>query len=307
MKRLRWLGLLQAGFILWVVIGAAWGWLWPPLASAGAGWISEALMLIMLGMGLTLKGEDIASLRHAGRPLLLGVALQYLIMPLIAWVLAYGFDLPPMLALGLLLVGACPGGTASNVVTWLARGDVPLSVAMTSCSTLLAPLLTPLWVWLLASAWLDIDPWVLLASVVKIVLLPVLLGILIRRYWQPADWVLEGGLPLAAMLVIAWIVGVIVGLNAARLSEIAVASAIAVVFLNVAGLLLGRGLSHLAGTSRQQSRTVAIEVGMQNSGLAVALAMAHFSPEAALAGAMFSLWHNLSGAALAAVWRRSSG
>jgi len=307
MNRSRWLGLLQAGFILWVLIGAAWGYAWPAQASAGAGWISEALMLIMLGMGLTLKSGDIASLRHVGRPLMLGVALQYLIMPVVAWALAYGLGLPSMLALGLILVGACPGGTASNVVTWLARGDVPLSVAMTTASTLLAPLITPLWVWLLASTWLDVDPGALLGSVVKIVLLPVLLGVLIRRHWQPADWVLEGALPLAAMLVIAWIVGVIVGINASRLSEIAAASIAAVLLLNAIGLLLGRGLSHLAGASKQQSRTVAIEVGMQNSGLAVALAMAHFSPEAALAGAIFSLWHNLSGAALAAFWRRSPG
>ena len=306
MNRLRWLGLLQAGFIFWVLIGAGWGYVWSAQASSGAGWISEALMLIMLGMGLTLKSGDVASLRHAGRPLLLGLVLQYLIMPLAAWTLAYGLDLPPMLALGIILVGACPGGTASNVVTWLARGDVPLSIAMTTASTLLAPLLTPLWVWLLASTWLDVDPAALLGSVVKIVLLPVLLGILIRRYWQPTDWVLEGVLPLAAMLVIAWIVGVIVGLNVDRMTEIALASVAAVVLLNAVGLLLGRGLSHLAGTSKQRSRTVAIEVGMQNSGLAVALAMVHFSPEAAVAGAMFSLWHNLSGAALAAYWRRSA-
>ena len=304
MNRLRWFGLLQAGFILWVAIGAGWGYALPAQASAGAGWISEALMLIMLGMGLTLKSGDIASLRHAGQPLLLGVALQYLIMPLVAWVLAYSLDLPPMLALGIILVGACPGGTASNVVTWLARGDVPLSVAMTTASTLLAPLLTPLWVWFLASAWLDIEPGALLGSVVKIVLLPVLLGALIRRYWQPSDWLLEGVLPLVAMLAIAWIVGVIVGIHASRLTEIAVASAAAVLLLNGIGLLLGRGLAQLAGQTRQRSRTVAIEVGMQNSGLAVALAMAHFSSEAALAGAMFSLWHNLSGAALAAIWRR---
>ena len=304
MNRLRWFGLLQAGFILWVLLGASWGYAWPAQASAGAGWISEALMLIMLGMGLTLKSGEIASLRHAGQPLLLGVALQYLTMPLVAWALAYSLDLPPMLALGIILVGACPGGTASNVVTWLARGDVPLSVAMTTASTLLAPLLTPLWVWFLASAWLDIEPGALLGSVVKIVLLPVLLGALIRRYWQPSDWLLEGVLPLVAMLAIAWIVGVIVGIHASRLTEIAVASAAAVLLLNGIGLLLGRGLAQLAGQTRQRSRTVAIEVGMQNSGLAVALAMAHFSSEAALAGAMFSLWHNLSGAALAAIWRR---
>lgn len=304
---LRLLSLLQAGFAIWVVAGAVWGWFFPATAAAGAGWIKQALMLIMLGMGLTLRGEDIAALRDAGRPLLLGVALQYLVMPLAAWGLAWLLQLPPLLALGVILVGCSPGGTASNVVTWLARGDVALSVALTSASTLLAPLLTPLLIWLLASAWVDIDPLALFETVAEIVLLPVVAGILLRRLLTPPDWLLEGVLPLVAMLAIAWIVGVVVGMNAGQLAGVALTLMLAVVLLNGAGLLLGGTLARRAGLSRRRSRTVAIEVGMQNSGLAVALAVAQFAPEAALAGAMFSLWHNLSGAALAAVWRRYPG
>jgi len=163
--------------------------------------------------------------------------------------------------------------------------------------------MTPLWVWLMASAWLPIDPVALFGSVAQIVLLPVGLGILIRRFWQPADWFVDGILPLVAMLAIAWIVGVVVGLNVSGLSDMAISLAIAVVLLNVIGLFMGGGIASLLGQPRQRSRTVAIEVGMQNSGLAVALAMTYFSPEAALAGAMFSLWHNVSGALLAAYWR----
>ena len=286
-------------------IGRRLGGLFPDQATPGAGWIREALMLIMLGMGLTLRVEDVRALSSAGRPLLIGVSLQYLVMPVTAWLLSLALNLSPMLALGVILVGSCPGGTASNVVAWLARGDVTLSVAMTTASTLLAPVMTPLWVWLIVSSWLDVDAAGLLFSVVQIVLLPVLLGLFIRRFWQPPAWVLEGVLPLIAMLAIAWIVGVIVGLNVERLAEIVLPLIMAVVLLNMTGLFAGYGLARLAGQAERTGRTVAIEVGMQNSGLAVVLAMAHFSPEAALAGAAFSVWHNVSGAVLAAWWRRS--
>jgi len=306
MKHLRWLVMLQSGFIVWVILGAFWGWWMPVQAGAGKSWIPEALMLIMLGMGLTLRPDDLLALKHAGKPVLLGVFLQYMVMPLTAWLLVILLGLPKMLALGVLLVGCCPGGTASNVVAWLARGDVTLSVAMTTASTLLAPILTPLWLWLMASAWLPVDPMALFASVVKIVLLPVGLGVLIRRFWQPSEWLLEGLLPLVAMLAIAWIVGVVVALNVSGMADMMLSLAIAVVLLNVIGLLMGGSIAMLLGQSRQCSRTVAIEVGMQNSGLAVALAMAHFSPQAALAGAMFSLWHNVSGALIAAYWRKQT-
>lgn len=194
--------------------------LYPETAATGAPWIREALMLIMLGMGLTIKTETLLGLREAGRPLILGVSLQFLIMPLLAWALVILFGLPPLLALGVILVGCCPGGTASNVVCWLARGDVALSVAMTTVSTLLAPLLTPLWVWLLASETLAINPLALFLSVIQIVLLPVFLGFIIRKFSRPPMWMLDGLLPLIAMVTIAWIVGVIVALNVGRLDEL---------------------------------------------------------------------------------------
>ncbi len=304
MKRLQLLSMLQAGFVLWVVLGALWGWWFPGQAAAGKAWITEALMLIMLGMGLTLRPEDVSALKHAGAPVLLGVFLQYMIMPLTAWLLVVVLGLPKMLAVGVILVGSCPGGTASNVVSWLARGDVALSVAMTTVSTLLAPIMTPFWVWLMASAWLPVDPVALFGSVALIVLLPVGLGVLIRRFWRPPEWLMDGVLPLIAMLAIAWIVGVVVGLNVGGMAAMVAPLVVAVVLLNVIGLLMGGGIAALLGQPRQRSRTVAIEVGMQNSGLAVALAMSWFSPQAALAGALFSLWHNVSGALLAAYWRR---
>ncbi len=299
-----WLRLVQDGFLVWVVLGAAWGWFLPELSASGKSWIPEALAAVMLGMGLTLTHRDVLALRHGGRTLLLGVALQYVVMPLGAWAIATALGLPKLLALGVILVGACPGGTASNVVAYLARGDVALSVGMTTVSTLLSPLLTPLWIWLLASAWLAIDPLTLFWTVTKIVLLPVVVGVLLRRVWQPSPWFFEGLLPLVSMVIIAWIVGVIVGLNHGQ-RHVAGIVVLAVIVHNALGLTLGYWGPRLRKVSLRHCRTVALEVGMQNSGLAVALAVAHFGPVAAVPGAIFSIWHNVTGPLLASIWRRT--
>ncbi len=299
-----WLTLMQDGFLVWVVLGAAWGWFMPGPAASGKIWIPEALAAVMLCMGLTLTHQDVLDLRYGGRPLLLGVALQYVVMPLGAWGIATFLGLPKLLALGVILVGACPGGTASNVVAYLARGDVALSVGMTTVSTLLSPLLTPLWIWILASTWLAVDPLPLLWTVTKIVLLPVVLGMGIRRVWQPSPWFFEGMSPLVSMFVIAWIVGVIVGLNHGQLTMVGMV-VLAVIVHNALGLTLGYWGPRLRKVPLRHCRTVAIEVGMQNSGLAVALAVAHFGPMAAVPGAIFSMWHNVTGPLLASIWRRA--
>jgi BASS family bile acid:Na+ symporter len=299
-----WVRWAQDGFVLWVMLGAAWGYAAPEAAGAGRDWIPEALAVVMLGMGLTLRPEDLRGLRRAGKGVAVGVGLQYLVMPLSALLMAEILGLAPELAVGLVLVGAAPGGTASNVVAYLARGDVALSVAMTTASTLLSPLLTPLWAGVLASAWLPVDPLPLMVTVAEVVLLPVAVGIAVRRFWTPGPWFLQGVLPLVSMGAIAWIVGVITGLNHDRLA-VAPTVLVAVVGLNGLGLGLGYWGARRMGLPLAARRTVSLEVGMQNSGLAVALAVAHFGPLAAVPGALFSIWHNLSGPALASVWRRS--
>ena len=303
-----WLKLMQDGFVMWVLLGAAWGWFAPEPAAAGQRWIPEALAVVMLGMGLTVTHRDFRNLRYGGATLLVGVALQYLVMPLGAWCIATGLGLPPLLAVGVMLVGACPGGTASNVVTFLARGDVALSVAMTTVSTVLSPLMTPLWMWILASTWLAIEPMSLFWTVTKIVLLPVALGMVIRRFWQPRFWFVEGLLPLLSMFLIAWIVGVIVGVNHGQLQAtgLLTMTLVAVAVHNALGFTLGYWGTRLSNGSPSRCRTVAIEVGMQNSGLAVALAMVHFGPMVALPGAIFSIWHNITGPLLAGIWRRDT-
>jgi len=298
-----WVRLIQDGFVVWVLLGALWGYLAPETARPGKTWIPEALAAIMLGMGLTLTGEDLNNLRSAGKPLIIGIVLQYLVMPIGGWLLAVALGLPKLLALGVILVGACPGGTASNVVAFLARGDVALSVAMTTASTLLSPVMTPLWVWLLGSTWVPIDPLPLFWTVTQIVLIPVILGTIIRRFWRPGPWILEGVLPIFSIAVIAWIVGVIVALEHDRIGSAGLVL-IAVIAHNAVGLILGYLGGRQANLSVSRRRTVSIEVGMQNSGLAVALAVAHFGPLAAVPGAVFSVWHNVTGPLLAAIWRR---
>jgi len=299
----HWVGLVQDGFVLWVLLGAGWGWFVPETAASGRMWIPEALAVVMLGMGLTLTPQQVLGLRHAGRMLILGVTLQYVVMPLGAWIIALVLGLPQLLAVGIILVGTCPGGTASNVVAYLARGDVALSVGMTTISTLLSPFMTPLWIWVLASTWVSIDPWPLLWTVLKIVLLPVVVGISLRRWWNPKPWLLEGALPVFSMGVIAWIVGVIVGLNHHQLN-VAFVVFVAVIIHNALGLGVGFWGSGCQIATLAQRRTIALEVGMQNSGLAVALAVAHFGPLAAVPGAIFSIWHNVTGPLLATLWRR---
>jgi BASS family bile acid:Na+ symporter len=298
-----WLRLVQDGFVFWVLLGAWWGYVTPEVAAPGQAWIPQALAAIMLGMGLTLTGEEFRNLRFAGKPLILGVALQYIVMPVSGWLVATALGLPKLFALGVILVGACPGGTASNVVTFLARGDVALSVAMTTASTLLSPVMTPLWVWVLGSAWVSIHPVPLFWTVTKIVLVPVILGAVVRRFWTPGPWILEGVLPLLSIAVIAWVVGVIVALEHERLASAGVAL-MAVILHNAVGLVAGYDGARRAHLSLSRRRTVSIEVGMQNSGLAVALAIAHFGPAAAVPGVLFSVWHNVTGPLLAAVWRR---
>ncbi|MCH8042073.1 MAG: bile acid:sodium symporter family protein, partial [Nitrospinae bacterium] len=182
-------------------------------------------------------------------------------------------------------------------------GDVALSVGMTTLSTLLSPLVTPLWIWILASTWLEIDPLLLFWTVTKIVLIPVILGATIRRFWQPGTWLFEGVLPVFSIAVIAWIVGVIVALNHDQLASAALVF-FAVVMHNAMGLFTGYFGTRHAHVNETQRRTISIEVGMQNSGLAVALALAHFGPLAAVPGAIFSVWHNVTGPLLASIWRR---
>jgi BASS family bile acid:Na+ symporter len=269
--------------------------------------ILPLLGLIMFGMGATLTWRQFSEVARRPRRVGLGLLLQFGVMPLAAWCIGLWLGLSPELLAGLVLVGASPGGTASNVVCYLARGDVALSITLTAVSTLLAVAATPLLTWLYVGREVPVPVWDMLRSILQIVLLPVGLGVLVNT------WLLHGregraaarvraALPLVSMGAIVLIIGIIVALNVGRIAARGVLIALAVVLHNAVGLGAGYGLGWLATRDARTARTLAIEVGMQNSGLAVALAVKYFTPAAAIPGALFSVWHNLSGSALAAIW-----
>ncbi|WP_375001196.1 bile acid:sodium symporter family protein [Aeromicrobium sp. CTD01-1L150] len=262
------------------------------------------LATIMLGMGLTLKPSDFATVATRPLPLALGVVAQFLIMPLIGFALAKTFDLSPALAVGVILVGAAPGGTASNVMVYLAKGDTALSVSMTTVSTLLAPLLTPLVVLWLAGDYLPVDTRGLLVSIAQIVLVPIALGVMLRLLLPRVVERLLDVMPLVSVVGITLVVLAVVAGSADTVLSAGLLVAVVVVLHNGFGLLLGYLAARAAGMDETVRRAVSIEIGMQNSGLAAGLAAIHFSPAAALPAALFSVWHNVSGSLLAGWWSR---
>lgn len=262
------------------------------------------LALIMFGMGMTLRPADFAIVGKRPWAMLAGVAAQYVIMPLLALSIALALQMSPELAAGMVLVGAAPGGTASNVMVFLSRGDTALSVAMTSVSTLLAPFLTPLLVLALAGQFLPVDAGALFISIVKIVLAPVLLGLLLRLLVPRLIERCLDVLPLISVVGITLVVMAVVAASSATLLAVGVLVVTAVVLHNLGGLALGYAIGKLFRLPASSRRAVSIEVGMQNSGLAASLATTHFNPVAALPAAIFSVWHNISGPTLASYWRR---
>lgn len=291
-------------FALLVLAGAVAGMLLPERTAALAPHIALLLGVIMFGMGLTMRPADFAIVAKHPTAVLLGVAAQFVVMPLLGWGIAHLFGLEPLLVVGMVLVGSSPGGTASNVIVYLARGDVALSVAMTSLSTLLAPLVTPLLVLGLAGSTLPVDAGGLFVSILEIVLVPVLLGLALRALAGRLVARVLPLLPLVSVGGIVVVVAAVVGANAGTVASTGLLLGAAVVLHNLCGLALGYGVGRATGLPESARRAVAIEVGMQNSGLASALAAAHFAPLAALPGALFSVWHNMSGALAATLWAR---
>lgn len=291
-------------FPVLILLGGLCGMLIPQAFLGFSSWINPLLMLIMFCMGLTLTMPDFALVFKNPLPVLGGVAAQFIIMPSMGWLVATMLQLEPALAAGLILVGCAPGGTASNVVSYLARGNVALSVAMTSVSTLLAPLLTPALALWLAGQYMPVDAGSMAISVVQIVLIPVVLGIFLRMLFNRFVDKVSGALPWLSVLAITFVVTVIVAGSAQTIVTAGLLVLVAVVLHNALGLALGYAIGILLRVPEDSRRTIAIEVGMQNSGLAGGLAKQYFSPEAALPGAVFSVWHNLSGALIAAYWRR---
>lgn len=273
--------------------------IFPPSFTWAAPHVTLLLGIVMFGMGLTLRLKDFQEVFRRPKDVFAGFVLQFTIMPLVAFALAKLFQLPPELAVGVILVGTCPGGTSSNVMTYLAKGDVALSVCMTMVSTLLAPVMTPLLTLWLAGQWLDVSFWSMFVSICQVVLLPIVLGLIVHRIFGDKVAAFGDVLPLVSVVAIALIIGAVVGGNAGKLMTSGLLVCGVVMLHNLCGYGLGFLGAKALGMNTAKRNAVAIEVGMQNSGLAVTLATAHFTPEAAIPGAIFSVWHNFSGAIVA--------
>lgn len=296
----RWMGLI-------VLLVAVLSLLLPNSFSRVDTWtINPMLGVIMFGMGLTLSPHDFHIVLKRPKDILVGCLAQFTVMPLLAWVLTWMFALPKELALGVILVGCCPGGTASNVITYLAKGDLALSVGMTATSTLLAPLLTPMLVWLMAGTMVNVDTLGMLQSIVYVVIAPIICGLFCQRFIPTLTSRVVPYLPAFSSIVIALVVGIIVSHNADRLLVGGLLVVLVVMTHNLLGLFIGYLLGRVLQLPMPKSVALSIEVGMQNSGLASSLAVLHFAayPLATIPGAIFSVWHNISGALAAKLFQR---
>lgn len=291
-------------FPLIIIAAFFWGFLAPSTATPLIPYVNVILGVIMFGMGLTLTAPDFALVFTRPLPVLIGVVAQFVIMPLTALLLVAVFQLPPSLAVGVILVGCAPGGTSSNVISYLAKGDVALSVTMTSISTLLAPILTPLLTLWLAGEYLPVSAAEMAVSVVKMVLIPVLGGVVVRLALRGVINRVLPILPWVSVIGIALVLAGVVSNSAEKLAEAGLLVLAVVILHNALGYLLGYTAGKVFRQSERASRTTAIEVGMQNSGLAATLAATYFEPISALPAAVFSVWHNISGGVLAMVFRR---
>ena len=289
-------------FAIWVILFAVLAFFIPGGFTWIAPHISLLLGIIMFGMGLTLSLKDFKAVFQAPKSVIIGVVAQFTIMPLLAFLLATIFQLPPEVAVGVILVGCCPGGTASNVMTFLAKGNTALSVAVTSISTLLAPILTPALTLLFASKWLPVSAGSLFLSIVQIVLVPIILGIIVNLLFKKQVEKSISVLPLISVIGIVAVASAVVAVNSAKIAETGLLIFSIVVLHNGLGLLIGFLLAKGLKLNFADQKAISIEVGMQNSGLGAALAVAHFSPLSAVPSAIFSVWHNISGPLLATWW-----
>ena len=264
-------------------------------------WINWLLGIVMFGMGLTLKMDDFKVVFSRPKDIIIGFIAQFTLMPLIAFLLTKAFNLPTEIAVGVILVGTCPGGTSSNVMTYLSKGDVPLSVGMTAVSTLFAPLMTPLLTLLYAGQRVDVNAVAMFLSIVKVVLLPITLGLVCNYFFEKVTREIVRILPLISTIAIIMIIASVVSANSARLKTVGFIVVIVVILHNLLGYATGYGVGKLLRLNTTKCRALSIEVGMQNSGLATSLAATHFAqyPLATIPGAVFSVWHNISGAVYA--------
>jgi BASS family bile acid:Na+ symporter len=296
-------------FTLWVLTFVSASMTYPEAFRSWGGYplsnlIVPLIQIIMFGMGTHLSLRDFTRVLAMPWPVLIGFVLHFLVMPLSGWAVAHLFGFEGALAAGVILVGAAPSGVASNVITYLAGGNVALSVTITACSTLAAPIMTPLAVKLLAGQYVAVSFVEMMVTIIKIIIVPIGVGLVVNRLLRGRGSWMERILPLVSMGGICFIIAIITSLSRDKLLEVGFALIAAVAIHNCVGYLLGYWGSRLLGLAEADCRTVAIEVGMQNAGMASGLAISVLkSAEAALAPAIFGPWMNVSGSLLASWWR----
>ena len=293
-------------FPLWVIIFSIWAFFEPDYWSSLSYLIIPLLSLAMFSMGLTLKIDNFIKIFKDFKIIFLGVSLQFLLMPFLGFTLVKIFSLEQLIAIGVILVGCAPGGTASNVICYLARGDVALSISLTICSTILAVFLMPTIFWIYTGSNIEIPFFQMIISIFKIVIIPVILGVFLNSINFIDLKKIKLCLPLIAVLSILFIITIIIASNSDQIFKHGPKIFLIVICHNLLGFFLGFFLSKKMKYSEKISRTIAIEIGMQNSGLATALAIKYFGTLSALAGAFFSIWHNISGQLIATYWKNKT-
>lgn len=298
----------QKTFALWVLLAAITAFFLPSGFKWIAPWITWLLGIIMFGMGITLSTDDFREVAKRPTAVLLGVVAHYVIMPGVAYALCKIMQLPPEIAVGVLLVGCCPSGTASNVMTYLARGNTALSVACSVASTFLAPVLTPTIFYVLASEWIHIDAASMFKSVLMVVLFPIILGVVVQAVLGKKVQKIVGVTPFLSVVAIVAIVAAVVAVSQEKIAQTGLLIFAVVVIHNAFGFLLGYFAGRMIGMSHFDCKAISLETGMQNSGLGAALAAVHFktNPIAAVPSAIFSFWHNITGPLLATYWARKA-
>ncbi|AXH10647.1 bile acid:sodium symporter [Malaciobacter halophilus] len=293
-------------FPLWAILASFFAYFQPEVVVGFKSWIIPLLVFIMFCMGITLKIEDFKRVLKRPKIIAITTLLQFLLMPLAAFIISKFLNFSTELLVGMVLVGAVSGGTASNVIAFLAKADVALSITMTVVSTLLSIVVTPYLALLYVGQTVPVPVLSMLLSTMKIVLLPVLLGVIINHFFHKYIAKREELFALLSIVSIIFIIAIVIGLNQERISTIAISMFIGVILHNFIGLFGGYYIAKLLGYEHKVCKTVAIEVGMQNSGLAVALATKYFTPLSALPGAIFSIWHNISGSIIAGYWSKKA-
>ncbi len=290
--------------LLFLIVISFSGYFFPEIFISLKNLIVPLLAVIMMSMGLTLTGEDF--LRILKRPFIIfyGAFLQFSIMPVLGYILSVLFSLSAEYTVGMVLVGSAPGGTASNLITFLSKGNLPYSISMTTLSTLLSPLLTPLWTLILAGKIVHVPFFSMAITTLKIIVFPVLLGMLLRKLLKEKVKVIEPFLPGVAIFSISLIIAVIFALNRDEIKTMSLLLIFAVTLHSVLGFVLGFLFGRVMGLNNELSKTLSIEVGMQNSGLSTVLAIKFFSPASALPSALFSIIQNIIGLLISPIFAK---